>query len=1639
MRMLDQETDDSEGLSEINPAVQSDLQGDANRYFNNTLGGRLTSLSSTRQKFDAADLAKMRVPTRDLLRMYARDFAADPAIKGEVLAFADTVSSGTVIDQRELTYLQLAHGLNPLAWATRERKPKAVDNTDLTGTSFHVDRFGRVIFDDVLIGSTRDDVQLDGSLKSDKKLNGTFADSLELDGTVRDSVQLGMDDYSTDDVNPYPRVPKRKTTLVDGMSVLSILNQPKAFNADEIEALFQRIGDRDPFAASVLGQTKRGTLRSDWLITEATAKEAQRILNQELGLDLTYKGVDLSRPADWLHRDGPNIELDPARALLVNGLVDLAVSYAQSNKLAAGGTLDLMQPFGLVPQDRGYRSENGQIASFVGKIQAAVGQELTPYMLDLKDPILAMAFPLASNWKTRGQSPVQDYAREAGNFLLSWLIPGTNVRDIEGRHWVPKDLRASVYGTINNLREEFGAPRMGTLLTDEAQIRPVSFLLNPSPDAYSRGWFGFNPFGDKLMGWDKVRNAVESQVIENPVLSSTSTMSKMSFIGGRFLDPYLGQEVDIGNSYKLQSIEWNDKRGKWQIRAPRVSDYQLDHVLPLAYLWEHGYDKISEEIIRLSEATPNGATIEAPSFLRDAAIIGARSDGSSLPTGGSPERTHAIELLEFMSRAGLAANPDQFRLVTAKLNTDKGAKGPGSWMPFQYVDNSHDHAVNVEYVRSFRSVLASERANFEKYTGRIDPNFLREDREDKLAMRRVDLGLDSTGRFTRWAADAYLNYIDSPNLEDPTLYHRIRAWSMVAEAKFGMSLAFWQFVPANQMYLRARQYIVSGFGGSFLKEDGGSMRDRSAAFWRWVRERQVGTPFLGARPVMPGVGDDALLTLHDIARSGKVQNIVRASDGEAIRSFSGRMYAADPSSMWKHAGGEADAFGAEVVRGARRREVSSLPEFGIAIRSEYERLIASHPLANFWQDQLSDLGRVADAAHGRIPMESGSTMELAEDYIARASRFFLEKKALDEAKAGAQAEFMFTSTSQLGRELLNPTPFIQEIGQLFRSGDYRKMSKVATLELLVKLADYGVKGSLGVFSQLPTILVIEAAASKGSSAIGVMADIRPEYGKYDFSGYKGGLFGWYRSHLDDLSAQRAASLARARAAIASIREARAQLAPLRSALDRLDLERSLSSEVQWRDAPSRLKGMSARRLSPRLDPVEHADHLQQVRSQFARQLSAEEEARKALQDALGVRRTIDFKRTRFVTTVEEEAAWIPELERAPGMRGRILRFAAEHPRATYNVSKIRNVPGDFGRAMLAPARLHLAVSDWLESSTRLFPESGRIGSFLERNKILRVANKVASVRTASRVAGGALNALGFLEIGVRHLEANRLASTSWERLSTADRGGLEAYLYPTAWEATKERILDVGIPLVPSLAVLGAAQALTREASRAQLRAKIPILRDEVVRRAVFNLPTLLSDSRIEAQLRRNRSIGLVDSALVALNPVMARDSGAYISQIRKVGSQREDSQAKIDKEIEKVRKAFSPIPRTDSLGYGPGKRMGGEFQRALFQQAPMHASDNSVYIPRRGKEVAVSTEKPQARGSFDRARILAEEATELRRKQLLAITNDKKRSFFERFGAAAMAVEAGPRDLSGGVHADSAALVKEMVLRDSLRTAPRK
>lgn len=481
-----------------------------------------------------------------------------------------------------------------------------------------------------------------------------------------------------------------------------------------------------------------------------------------------------------------------------------------------------------------------------------------------------------------------------------------------------------------------------------------------------------------------------------------------------------------------------------------------------------------------------------------------------------------------------------------------------------------------------------------------------------------------------------------------------------------------------------------------------------------------------------------------------------------------------------------------------------------------------------------------------------------------------------------------------------------------------------------------------------------------------------------------------------------------------------------------------------------------------MDPVEHADHLQQVRSQFARQLSSEEEARKALQDVLGVRRTIDFKRTRFVATVEEEAAWIPELERAPGMRGRILRFAAEHPRATYNVSKIRNVPGDFGRAMLAPARLHLAVSDWLESSTRLFPESGRIGSFLERNKILRVANKAASVRTASRVGGGALNALGFLEIGVRHLEAKRLVdlrqpsdfemmaraslstpgavvSSSWNRLSIEERGGLEAYLYPTAWQATKERILDVGIPLVPSLAVLGAAQALTREVSRAQLRAKIPILRDEVVHRAVFNLPTLLSDSRIEAQTKRNRAIGVQDSILIATNPVMARDSGAYISQAREEGAKRKDSQATIDKEVEKVRRAFSPIPRTDSLGYDPGERMGGEFQRALFQQAPMHASDNSVYIPRRGKEVAVSTEKPQARGSFDRARILAEEATELRRKQLLAITNDKKRSFFERFGAAAMAVEAGPRDLSGGVHADSAALVKEMVLRDSLRTAPRK
>ena len=96
-----------------------------------------------------------------------------------------------------------------------------------------------------------------------------------------------------------------------------------------------------------------------------------------------------------------------------------------------------------------------------------------------------------------------------------------------------------------------------------------------------------------------------------------------------------------------------------------------------------------------------------------------------------------MRLLEFMSRAGLAANPDQFNLVTAKLNQDKGAKGPGSWLPFQWASSDKEHQVNANYVRGFRSVLESERKAFAAVTGRTDPNFLREDREDALAMRRV--------------------------------------------------------------------------------------------------------------------------------------------------------------------------------------------------------------------------------------------------------------------------------------------------------------------------------------------------------------------------------------------------------------------------------------------------------------------------------------------------------------------------------------------------------------------------------------------------------------------------------------------------------------------------------------------------------------------------------------------------------------------------------------------------------------------------------------------------------------------------------------------------------------------------------------
>lgn len=1717
MRILDQGADDSEDLSEILPEAQADMQGDANRYFANTLHGRFESLSSVRQRFDPAQMESLRAPARDSVRSYVRDFAADPQVRQQILSFADTVGARTEIDHRDLTYLQLAHGLNPLAWATREKRQKA---PAAASYGYTVDDFGNVVWN-VPLASTVADVQLDGSLESDRKIT-SLRDSLEFNGTMRDSVELGEDDRYVEDENPYPRVPKAKVTLVDSMSVLRILDQPRPFTEEEIRALFQRVGEKDPFAASVLGKTQRGTLRTDWLLSEATAKEAQRILHEELGVDLTYKGVDFSRPADWLHRDGPNLELDPGRTLLVNGLLDLAVSYAKSNRLSPAGALDIMSPFGVVPVDRRYRSEQGSLGSLLGRVRASLGEEVSPYMLDLKDPLLAMLFPEASNWKTRGQQPVQDYFREASDFLLSWALPGTNVKDIRGRHWVPGRIPTSVYRTINNLREEFGAPAMGTILTDEAQIRPVSFLKDRGPDGFTRGWFGFNPFGKELQGWGKVRNAFESQVIEDPVLSPASTMSRMSFIGGKFYDPYAGDTLHISNSYKLNNIEWSEKRGKWVIDAPRVSSYQLDHMVPLAYLWEHGYDRIAEEIMRISAATPDGAPHEAPSFLRDAAILGGAGDGSRLPAGSSPERTHAMALLEFMSRAGLAANPDQFHLVSAKLNQEKGAKGPGGWVPFYQARTEHEHEVNAEYIRAFRSVLVSERAKYEAMFGRVDPNFLREDRRDHLAMRRIDLGLDRTGRFTRWAADAYLSYFDSPNLEDPTLYHSIRAWMMVGEASLSSTLALWQYNPFNQLYLYFRPYIMEGAKSTLFAAGNLSLKQRGAAYWKWIRERQAGTPLLGARGMIPGLGDQAIFTLNDIARSGRVQDVSLLSNGEIVRSFTGKFYAAHPSSILKYATGQQEAFGPDVLRGVRRRESALIPGFRGQVHSLYEQYLfeairaeeaaGASPQAQAWAGRLSDFELQAGQLYAKIPATPGLSMSSVEAEVVELERRLLRPEMLSAVSNEIRAAHGFYSSSQVGRELLRPTPFIQDIVELLHARNFKGAGRQALLEGLVKLVDYGVRGSLGTFAQLPAVLAIESLASKSSQAMQVMANVRPVYGTYDFSGFKGGLFGWYREEMNRMTTARSKARVESLAAIAKFKESRARAMKLRSRMDRLSAEspklksrahrgqwsnvphlekpqyddamhrrlgiyhptpeedaRELaklearfaeeqrlikergfvsapeapskplayapdaSGDMVWADGPGKLKGQTARVLKPADEARMRA--LVEASDQLAAEYRVQSESMAAIRSLLEARRQVDRTFAPFVKTIEEEAPWIPELERAQGLRGRLLRFAAQHPRATYNVAKLRNIPGDLGRSLMAPIRLHQAVSQKLSTSTRLFSLETRLGARMEESVLLRFANRAASLHSISRAGGAALNTLGFLEIGSRHLRANSLASTSWDRLSTGERGELQAYLFPSTKELVKEKVLDIGIPLVAPLAFLGASQALVRDASRASLRAKIPMLRDEVVRRAVFNQPTLLSDSRIAQEIAFNKAVGLVDDSLASFTPTFYRDSTAYLAAIRAEGAKRKDKAATIEKELARARKAFQLIPSTDSLGYGPGKRLPGrELQRSLFQQAPMAVSPVSLVIPARTKTVPVKTSKVEAMTPFDRRQLLAEEASRIRRDELFAIAKNKKRSFFERFGAAALAIEAGPRELSGGVHADSAAVAKEIAQREALR-----
>lgn len=862
--------------------------------------GNLPGPTAVQEVFTEEDVQRLRMKSRQSILSIQEEFASHPSEGG-------LFEKGQLLTQEEYIQGRLMAGMAPMDFGGRAARSQPL--APPTGSRDMIPAFGmgslagRVVVSrgsaDMLTVVSR------GSRDFQEALSHGSRDNQEASNRIVE-----------EDIGQYPTIPRQPTTFVDSLSTISLLNQPRPLTMGDVDSVIARVTRKDPFARATLGKAP------PTILLPATANEVQRVLNHELGVDLTFEGYDFARPSDIFerfHQSPKAPALDAPRQKLVDFLVGWGTAVSVSNKLAPSGNLDLESPGGMTWINRSARDPSTGISQMGDRLRGAVGGVLSPYILDLANPTMDYLFPQGRG-KAAPDHPVQAYLHDAGGFLLNFLLPGMNVRDALGVRWVPGAAGSSTYETMNRLRAEFGAPLMAALMGDDGAMRSVSVDPQPHPFGYTRGWFGMNPGGKDLDRWDALKGAFESSQIHDPVLGPRSTLNQLQFWGGSWNDPYRGDSTFVvTNEFKFQGI--GTKNGKPVFRAQHVSPFQLDHVLPLSYAWQHGYDQLAGELASLLADVPvdPAKRVRSVPATRDLGGTGFLVSQAILQqvdlSDTSAAHDRARKILELLARVGNANSLDQFALVSSALNQAKGDKGPGGFLPYDWASNAVQHKSNLEYIGRWRRLVAQNRKDARDLLGEDLPDLLALDRRDELAMRRVELGIDTWPRLLRPAGQAYVEFIDSPNLSDPTLYQQLQTTRLLGTAAFAVGLSTWPLKPWNRVYLALREHFLRGFWdhafpkGAAFDFRAASVGSRASSWVNWYRDRWAGIPLVGRSA---SASDDALLALQDLVRSGKTVASVDRWGEVTETGLGGRVATGTPGQFWRYYRGAEDPFGAQL-------------------------------------------------------------------------------------------------------------------------------------------------------------------------------------------------------------------------------------------------------------------------------------------------------------------------------------------------------------------------------------------------------------------------------------------------------------------------------------------------------------------------------------------------------------------------------------------------------------------------------------------------------------------------------------------------------------------------------------------------------